>query len=94
MPIPTKIGSLNTAGGVAFMGDYTVLINGRPASRIGDYVTGHPGFDPRHPHPPNPIIQGAFSILIGGRPLGYLSVFDSCKHNMIPHEADVLIGPM
>jgi len=93
MPIPTKIGSPNTVGGVAFMGDYSVLINGRPASRIGDYVTSHPGFGP-HPHPPNPIIMGTPSIIVGGRPLGYLSVLDSCGHTMIPFESDVLIGPL
>lgn len=92
MPIPTKLGSRNTAGGIAMMGDTSVLINGRQASRIGDYVTGHPGFDPRHPHPPNPIVTGSHNVIVGGRPLGYLSVLDACRHIMIPHESDVLIG--
>jgi uncharacterized Zn-binding protein involved in type VI secretion len=94
MPIPTKVGNFNTGGGVNFMGDYSVLINGRPAARIGDMYTSHPGFDPRHPHPPNPIILGAPSILVGGRPLGYLGVFERLGHNAIPHESDVLIGPI
>jgi hypothetical protein len=92
MPIPAKLGSLNTGAGVAMMGDTSVIINGRPASRIGDYVTGHPGFDPRHPHPPNPIIQGSISCLIGGRPLGFLGSFDACRHNMLPTESDVQVG--
>ena len=55
MPIPTKVGNYNTGGGVTFQGDPTVIINGRPAARIGDHYTGHPGFDPLHPHPPNPL---------------------------------------
>jgi len=92
MPIPTKVGNFNTGGGVNFMGDLTVLINGRPAARIGDMYTSHPGFGPI-PHPPNPIITGSPSILVGGRPLGYLGVFEALRHNAIPHESDVLIGP-
>ena len=90
MPIPTKMGTVNNGGGFAFAGDFTVLINGRPANRIGDFVTGHTGFDPRHPHPPNPIILGSRDVLVGNRPLGYLGVLDSCRHIMLPHEADVL----
>ena len=93
MPIPTKIGNYNTGSGVNFQGDYTVLINGRPASRIGDMYTAHPGFG-IDIHPPNPIITGARSIIVGGRPLGYLGVFEALGHNAIPHESDVLIGPI
>ena len=94
MPIPTKVGNYNTGGGVNFQGDFSVLINGRPAARIGDYYTGHPGFDPLHPHPPNPIITGAPSIIVGGRPLGYLGVYESLRHTAIPYESDVIIGPI
>ena len=93
MPIPTKVGNFNTGGGVNFSGNPTVLLNGRPAARIGDFYTGHPGFDPLHPHPPNPIITGAPSILIGGRPLGYLGVFEALRHVAIPHESDIIVGP-
>lgn len=93
MPIPTKKGSPNTGGGVVVNGLESFLINGRAAARVGDLYSGHPGFDPRHPHPPNPIITGAPSIIVGGRPLGYLGVFESLRHTAIPSESNVIIGP-
>ena len=88
MPIPSKMGSLNSGGGISFMGDPTVIINGRPASRVGDFVTGHP-----YLHPPNPIVLGSNSVIVGGRRLGFLGCLDACHHVMIPHESDVLVGP-
>jgi uncharacterized Zn-binding protein involved in type VI secretion len=94
MPIPTKLGSLNTGAGAIINGEPTVLINNRPAARVGDLYSGHPGFDPRHPHPPNPIINGNPRILIGGRPLGYLGVFESLGHTAIPTESNMIIGAM
>jgi len=92
MPIPAKMGTFNSGGGVSFMGDPSVIVQGRPASRVGDYVTGHPGFDPRHPHPPNPIVLGSKSILVGSRPQGFLGSPDACRHIMIPHESDVIMS--
>jgi uncharacterized Zn-binding protein involved in type VI secretion len=92
MPIPTKKGSLNTGGGIIIRGEPSVLINGRDAARVGDFYTGHPGFDPRHPHPPNWIINGAQSIRVGGRALGYLGTFEQLGHNAVPTESNVLIG--
>ena len=93
MPIPAKMGTFNNGGGVAMMGARSVIIQGRQASRIGDYVTGHPGNDPRHPHPPNPIVLGSKSVIIEGRPQGFLGSIDACHHVMIPHESSIMVGP-
>lgn len=87
MPIPAKLGTVNSGGGVSFQGDLTVIINGRPASRFGDFVTGHP-----YLHPPNPIILASRSVLIGGRPQGFLGSFDACGHIMLPMESDVQVS--
>lgn len=92
MPIPTKFGNKNTGGGTNFEGENTCLINGKAAARRGDHYTGHPGFDPLHPHPPNPIINAAKSIIVGGRPLGFLGVYEKLRHQAIPRESDVIIG--
>jgi uncharacterized Zn-binding protein involved in type VI secretion len=45
-------------GGAVVVGSLTVLINGRPAVRAGDQLveTG----------PPNPIVSGCPTVLIGG----------------------------
>jgi uncharacterized Zn-binding protein involved in type VI secretion len=86
MPIPAKIGTMNNGGAVSFMGEPTVLINGRPASRLGDFVTPH-GL-----HPANPIILASRSVIIGGKPQGFLGSFDVCGHIMIPFESDVQVG--
>lgn len=92
MPIPAKIGTYNSGGGVSFMGDPSVIMQGRPTSRFGDYVTGHPGFDPLHPHPPNPIVIGSRSVIVGGKPQGFLGSLDACRHHMIPYEASVIVS--
>ena len=86
MPIPAKLGSYNNGGGVSFQGDYTVIMNGRPASILGDFVTPH------FQHPANPIVVGSKSVLIGGRPQGFLGSLDACGHFMIPVEADIQVG--
>jgi uncharacterized Zn-binding protein involved in type VI secretion len=45
-------------GGVVLKGSTSVLIGGLPAARVGDQVTEIPGG-------PNPIVQGATTVLIG-----------------------------
>jgi uncharacterized Zn-binding protein involved in type VI secretion len=92
MPIPTKVGSLNTGAGALFVGDSNFLLNGRPAARVGDLYSSHPGTGFK-PHPPNPIITGAQSIQVGGRSLGYLGVFEALGHVAIPTDSDIIIGP-
>lgn len=87
MPIPAKIGTYNNGGGVSYMGARSVIVQGRPASRFGDYVTGHP-----YLHPANPIVLASRSVIIEGRPQGFLGSYDACGHVMIPHESDVLVG--
>jgi uncharacterized Zn-binding protein involved in type VI secretion len=54
---------------------------------MGDYVTGHP-----YLHPANPIVLASRSVIIEGRPQGFLGSYDACGHVMIPHESDVLVG--
>lgn len=87
MPIPAKMGTYNNAGGVSIMGASSVIIQGRRASRKGDYVTGHP-----YLHPANPIVLASRSVIIEGRPQGFLGSYDACGHIMIPTESDVLVG--
>ena len=62
MPIPAKKGTYNNAGGQSIMGAESVIIQGRAASRVGDYVTGHP-----YLHPSNPIAWGSNTVIIEGR---------------------------
>ncbi|NDB57132.1 hypothetical protein EB001_01590 [bacterium] len=87
MPIPAKMGTYNDGGGFAIMGAVSVIVQGRRASRKGDYVTGHP-----YLHPGNPIVLGSRSVIIEGREQGFLGSFDACGHRMIPHEASVMVG--
>ena len=88
MPIPAKKGTYNNAGGQSIMGAESVIIQGRAASRVGDYVTGHP-----YLHPSNPIAWGSNSVIIEGRRLGFLGCNDACGHIMVPTESDVMVGP-
>lgn len=86
MPIPTKLFSPNNGGGMMINGALTVLVNGRPACRFGDIVSGH-GL-----HPPNPIVTASPSVIVEAKPQGYLTSLDACGHFMIPAEPNVLVS--
>ena len=55
---PLVYGLVPHVGGVVLLGSTSVLIGGLPAARVGDQVTEIPGG-------PNPIVQGATTVLIG-----------------------------
>lgn len=54
---PLTTGVVPHVGGVVSVGSVTVLINGLPAARVGDQVV--------EAGPPNSIVSGEFTVLIG-----------------------------
>jgi hypothetical protein len=69
---------------LAFGCDKTVLIEGRPTGKKGQsQVFSHVGRSPKEKHPINPLMMGDESVLVSGTPIGYLGVFDFCKHQMV-----------
>jgi uncharacterized Zn-binding protein involved in type VI secretion len=61
------IGSMTAHGGNVVMGLPTVLIGGKPASRIGD-MHACPMVTVLVPHVGGPFILGSFTVLVGGMP--------------------------
>lgn len=82
-----RLGDINAGGGVLIMGAMTVLINGRPAARIGDLNTPHP---PKHP--PNPLVIGVPTIIVEGRPASHLMHIEALGHPYIIGSTNVLYG--
>jgi len=71
-------------GGPILLGEFTVLIGGMPAARVGDMCvcTG----------PPDTIVKGSGTVLIGGMPAARLG--DSTAHGgtIVLGEFTVMIG--
>jgi uncharacterized Zn-binding protein involved in type VI secretion len=55
---PLSSGPVAHVGGVVLFGSTTVLVNDVPAARMGDNLV--------EVGPPNPIVEGCQSVLIGG----------------------------
>ena len=86
-----RLGDFNLGRGMLFMGQLNVLTNNRPASRMGDLCTPHPAIGKKI-HPPNPLLIGSLTVLIGGRPAGKVTKFELLKHPYVIGSTNVLIG--
>jgi uncharacterized Zn-binding protein involved in type VI secretion len=87
LPNAITINDVNDGGGVLYEGAYSVLIEGLPAGRIGDYVTGH---DPDHD--PNPIVTGVDSVIVEYAVQAVDGSLNDCGHSMISSHSSVVIG--
>jgi uncharacterized Zn-binding protein involved in type VI secretion len=68
-----------------------VLINGRPAARLGD---SHTCLLPpvAGPHPPNTIAQGSATVTIGGQPAARVGDVCGCGASIVNGALNVSIG--
>jgi uncharacterized Zn-binding protein involved in type VI secretion len=67
-----RLADINIATGMLFTGSTNVIINKRPAVRMGDLVTAHPAGG-RRIHYPNPVLTGSAKVLINRRPAGQVA---------------------
>lgn len=79
-------------GGKVLKGACTVLINGMPAARVGDFVTPHVPF--KGPHKvPSPVIVGVCTVLAEGQPMAAQFVSKTaCGHVAVTASCDVQVG--
>lgn len=90
--LPTlRLGDLNAGGGALIMGQMNVLTNNRPTCRLGDVCSPHPGFGKKI-HPPNPLIIGSLTVMVGNRPAGKITKIEALRHPYITGSTNVIIG--
>jgi uncharacterized Zn-binding protein involved in type VI secretion len=82
---PTSHPGTITGPGVA-----TVLIDGMPASVVGDLHACSCPSNP--PHPPTPIVRGSSTVLIGGVPAARVGDMVGCGATIVMGSTDVIIG--
>lgn len=70
-------------------GSPDVLINGKPAARVGDPLAPHS--KPKHPPHPRTIAAGSGTVMINGKPAAITSGAISCGGVTIG-SADVVVG--
>jgi uncharacterized Zn-binding protein involved in type VI secretion len=78
------------SGGVITSGSNDVLINGKPASTVGDSGTPHTKPD----NAPHGVIisSGSSSVLINGKPAAFIGSAASCGSTVSSGSPDVIIG--
>ena len=77
--------------GAISSGSPTVLINGRPAARMGDVHTC--ALPPlAGPHPPNMITKGSATVLIGGKAAARVLDLTGCGATISTGSPNVRIG--
>jgi len=97
MPKAARLGDLTSHGGIIVSGCATVLIEGQPAARIGDYhlcPMCNPGTPPP-PHLGGPIQQGCINVLIGGSAAATVGDACSCmgsSDKIVQGSMSVIIG--
>ena len=91
------MGDTTAHGGIIIEGYMTVLIEGKPAARIGNMHTCPqviPGLQPI-PHVGGPIITGSQTVFIGGKPAARVGDTATCQGPVdiiIKGSNSVLIG--
>ncbi len=91
MPPAGRVGDQTAHPGVITgPGVATVLIQGQPASVVGDIHTC--AFPPPAPHPPTPMAMGSTSVMFGGRPAIRLGDSSGCGAPVIVGCFTVIIG--
>lgn len=91
MPGAARVGVDQVSGGlVTGPGIPTVLINGAPASVVGDAVAAHG----EAPHTAPTITTGSTSVIIGGKNATVQAISTaSCAHKVSTGSENVIIGP-
>lgn len=88
-----RVGDINTGGGVAILGDFSVKVNGRPVVTISPvlphFCCGAPGCSI---HCAASTIPLSFSVKVGGKPICRFGDFDTCIHTRITGSFDVKAG--
>jgi uncharacterized Zn-binding protein involved in type VI secretion len=94
MPLVVRMGDVNSAGGVATSGVFTVLANGRPVVPPGTSVTPHPccGAKGCGAHCGARTTMGAPRVLAGGRPVVFVGSPDTCGHPRATGSPNVIVG--
>lgn len=94
MPLVVRMGDVNSAGGVATSGVFTVLCNGRPVVPPGTSVTPHPccGAKGCGIHCGARTTMGSPTVLAGGRPIVFVGSPDSCGHSRATGSFDTIVG--
>jgi uncharacterized Zn-binding protein involved in type VI secretion len=89
-----RLGDMTSGGGQVVSGEPTVLINGKPAARVGDTIV-----TPRVVHPipciGGPILAGSSKIFIGGLPAARIGdpASTACgPESIVTGSPNVLIG--
>lgn len=77
--------------GTVTSGACTVLINNKPAARIGDICVPHFPYKGLHKKP-QPITKGSCSVIVEGRPLARLGDTCLCGCRLNIASCDVLVG--
>lgn len=81
------------SGGVISSGSGDVLINGKPAARIGDSGTPHTWTCPDSKPPHGVVISsGSGSVLINGKPAARIGDGTACGSSISAGSGNVLIG--
>ena len=94
MPLVVRMGDVNSAGGVATSGVFTVLCNGRPVVGPGVGVTPHPccGAKGCGIHCGAVTTMGSPTVLAGGRPVVFTGSPDTCGHSRATGSFDTIVG--
>lgn len=92
MPAAARLGDPTShPGTIAGPGIPNVQIGGIPASVVNDtHVCALPPL--AGPHPPNPIIMGSATVLIGGMPAVRVGDATGCGATIVAGMATVMIG--
>lgn len=88
MPNAGRVGTDSAGGTIVGPGEPTVLINGAPASVLGDAVAGHGPAT----HASATMVQGSGTVMIGGKPACRMGDTASCGDPLTPGSSDVIIG--
>ncbi len=92
MPGAARIGDpTNHPGAISGPGMINVLIEKRPAARVGDgHACAFP--PPAGPHPPNAIVKGSATVRIGGQPAARQGDACACGATIAVGALSVFIG--
>jgi len=77
--------------GTIITGACSVLINNKPAARIGDICAPHFPYKGLHKKP-QPIMSGSCSVIVEGRPLSKLGDRCLCGCRLNIGSCDVMVG--